>query len=739
MMTLDEARTTGRKDAPAAGVTELFIDLTTTAHAIARSAGSTRVEWQMAQRVAAQEAAAAAAGTRETVIRFVAWSSHENAFLELSPEAVAALHDDCERAPGAPRGTRLEVDGLTPKPGARRILLVTGAGWLSNARVLHEVRALRTRLGAELHAVIHDVTHLMFPHWFPEAEAERIGANLIAMMTSADALMVYSDATAADIETVSTRLCVDRAPVRRIALGADLPAAAAAPIVSLPFAHQLEDRPFVLYVSTITFRKNHDFIYQVWRRLAAELGDALPILLLVGRVSPDQEVLADRIRRDAAVAGHLHILSGVTDDQLASLYTHCTFTVFPSLAEGWGLPVAESLQYGKVCVTSNAASLPESSGGAAPLLDPLDHAAWCGEIRRLVLDPRALADAEARILADYRPITWADAAERVRAAIAIPAPPRRPHSEVSGAASREIAWRIATSEGLTPGDHASTLRASGDRVRLGLLLDDPAPSGIRVSMSLQPLVTSESHVEISLSGHLADACPLTPGAAQTSRTACAWPAILNARGLVDLDFSVTPPLAAGGARTKHSPFLLSNLQVGRLTAEEAAAVERQQHVRWPAGEIVSFGAGSRGMKFLRGGWDAPAAWGVWSVGPEAILEFAPMPLDGRTMFLRATVRAFVWPPAHALDVEVLADGRHVDMWRFDRQEDRQRTERTLTLPIAPAATSRPLILTFRMPGCRSPRQLGMSDDDRLLGLGLVRAQWLTAAPSSSDRDWTQGR
>jgi glycosyltransferase involved in cell wall biosynthesis len=739
MITLDDAQTRSGH-ASHACATEVFIDLTTTAHAIGRSAGSTRVEWQLAQHVAAQEAAAAAAGTqRETAIRFVAWSSDEAAFIELSPETLKTLRDDCALAPGAPRGTRLASAEFTPAAGRRRILLVTGAGWLSNAQYLHELRALRTRLRAELHAVIHDVTHLMFPHWFPEAEAARIGANLIAMMTSADALMVYSDATAADIETVAARLRVDRAPVRRIALGADLPtassASAVAPITAMPFSHLLGNRPFVLYVSTITFRKNHDFIYQVWRRLAAERGDELPVLLLVGRVSPDQEVLADRIRRDAAVGDHVRILSGVTDDQLASLYTHCAFTVYPSLYEGWGLPVAESLRYGKVCVTSNAASLPESSGGAAPLLDPLDHAAWCAEIRRLVLDPRALADAEARIKAEYRPVSWADAADRVRAAIAIPASARDLIPHIGDSAANEVAWRIAASEGLMPGEDSEdggTLRATGDRAHLGLLLDGTPPPGVRVSMSLQPLIASESHVEISLSGHLADACPLAAETAQTPRTAAAWRGILNTRGLLDLDFRVTPALSPGATRADRAPFLLKDLRIERLTAEEAAALEDQQHVRWAAGEIVSFGAGTRGPNFLRHGWDAPAPWGVWSVGPEAGLEFTPFSPGGRGLCLRATLRAFVWPQAPALEVEVLADGRHVATWSFDHRNDRQRTERTVTIPAVSAAALRPLNLTFRMPGCRSPRQLGLSADERLLGIALMQAEWLVAAPGGSD-------
>jgi glycosyltransferase involved in cell wall biosynthesis len=68
--------------------------------------------------------------------------------------------------------------------------------------------------------------------------------------------------------------------------------------------------------------------------------------------------------------GDYRVLENVSDAQLALLYSACYFTVFPSRAEGYGLPVAESLGAGKLCVASNATSIPEVAGDLADYFDP---------------------------------------------------------------------------------------------------------------------------------------------------------------------------------------------------------------------------------------------------------------------------------------------------------------------------------------------------------------------------------
>jgi glycosyltransferase involved in cell wall biosynthesis len=107
------------------------------------------------------------------------------------------------------------------------------------------------------------------------------------------------------------------------------------------------------------------------------------------------------------------ILSNVSDADLALLYRRSMFTVFPSLYEGWGLAVAESLAAGKFCLASNAASIPEVGGDLIEYLDPWDVPLWASRLQYYAENDGALKAAEARIVREYRRPTWESAARTV--------------------------------------------------------------------------------------------------------------------------------------------------------------------------------------------------------------------------------------------------------------------------------------------------------------------------------------
>ena len=102
------------------------------------------------------------------------------------------------------------------------------------------------------------------------------------------------------------------------------------------------------------------------------------------------------------------------DDELAWLYRNCAFTMYPSFYEGWGLPVSESLAYGKYCLASDTSSLPEAGAGLAGHLDPLDFVAWRDAVLALIRSPELLEAHETKIRDTYRPTTWAQSASRLR-------------------------------------------------------------------------------------------------------------------------------------------------------------------------------------------------------------------------------------------------------------------------------------------------------------------------------------
>ena len=108
----------------------------------------------------------------------------------------------------------------------------------------------------------------------------------------------------------------------------------------------------------------------------------------------------------------------VSDAQLGALYRACAVFCFPSLAEGFGLPVAEAMALGAPVVTSGRGSLPEVAGDAAVYVDPESVGAIARGLERVLADPAMQADMSRRGRARAAAFTWDGFASRVLAALA---------------------------------------------------------------------------------------------------------------------------------------------------------------------------------------------------------------------------------------------------------------------------------------------------------------------------------
>src|SRR5437660_11261798 len=129
---------------------------------------------------------------------------------------------------------------------------------------------------------------------------------------------------------------------------------------------------YVLYVSTIEHRKNHRLLVRVWQRLLERHGaNLVPNLIFAGKIGWLVEDLLADLEASNYLNGKIILLRSLSDAQLHEAYSSCLFTVFPSLCEGWGCPVAESLAHGKFCVASNHTAIPEAGGNLIDYFDPL--------------------------------------------------------------------------------------------------------------------------------------------------------------------------------------------------------------------------------------------------------------------------------------------------------------------------------------------------------------------------------
>jgi glycosyltransferase involved in cell wall biosynthesis len=139
-------------------------------------------------------------------------------------------------------------------------------------------------------------------------------------------------------------------------------------------------RPYVLAAGTLEPRKNLGRLIEAWEQLPRPLHESHE-LVLVGPTGWEAERIVSRAR-DRAV----RTIGYVSDADLAALYAGCELFVYPSLYEGFGLPVLEAMAAGAPVITSNVSSLPEVAGDAGFLVDPHSVTAIRDALGQLLAD-----------------------------------------------------------------------------------------------------------------------------------------------------------------------------------------------------------------------------------------------------------------------------------------------------------------------------------------------------------------
>lgn len=244
-------------------------------------------------------------------------------------------------------------------------------------------------------AIFYDAIPLKFPELTPSGTVARFPSYLRELLLF-DGVAAISEDSATSLRDYWQWLGVNSTPaVQAIPLGVD-------PLAVRAGSDRRTHRaavPRILCVCTIEGRKNHLALLEACEMLWKE--NRLFELHLVGMARPDTAGAAIARIESLRRAGRALIFGGsISAAALDVAYRRCDFTVYPSLSEGFGLPVLESLQYGKPCICSARGALGESAhgGGCVPL----------GSV-----DARSLADAMGRLLKNHSELEQlAEAARR---------------------------------------------------------------------------------------------------------------------------------------------------------------------------------------------------------------------------------------------------------------------------------------------------------------------------------------
>jgi glycosyltransferase involved in cell wall biosynthesis len=278
-----------------------------------------------------------------------------------------------------------------PKNALRRLLVGTPPGDLFHA--------LNQRVDARARRVVttfHDL-FVLTGEYSSEEFRIRFSAQARAAAERSDLIIAVSRFTAGQVEHL---LGIPAARIRVIPHGARKPAGP---------ARQREN--LILFVGAIQKRKNIGRLVKAFERLRTE-NDAPWRLALAGAVDGygAQEEL-DAIQR-SPVRQDIDILGYVPAAELESLYQRARIFAFPSLDEGFGMPVLDAMIHNVPVITSTCSALPEVAGDAALLVDPQDTDALGAALLRLATDDGMRADLARRGLERVRQFTWEAAVER---------------------------------------------------------------------------------------------------------------------------------------------------------------------------------------------------------------------------------------------------------------------------------------------------------------------------------------
>jgi glycosyltransferase involved in cell wall biosynthesis len=169
--------------------------------------------------------------------------------------------------------------------------------------------------------------------------------------------------------------------------------------------------PSLLFLGNLNPKKNVKTLIEALGRLRKD-GQTRYQLILAGKPTAHRDALEAAIRRHG-LGAQARFTGFVPDEDLPLLYRAVDALAFPSLFEGFGLPVLEAMACGTPVVASNTSSIPEVAGDAALLVDPLDAGALAEAVRRLLEDAGLRRELIARGLRRAQRFSWEEAARRV--------------------------------------------------------------------------------------------------------------------------------------------------------------------------------------------------------------------------------------------------------------------------------------------------------------------------------------
>jgi glycosyltransferase involved in cell wall biosynthesis len=258
---------------------------------------------------------------------------------------------------------------------------------------------------------VHDLSFVHYPQVYPEPLVSYLNAVVPWSVQRATHILADSQATKEDLLVLwgvaETKVSVLYSGVsERFA-----PVTDQEKINQVRAKYGLRERPYILAVGTVQPRKNYQMLVRAFKGVSE--GFAHNLVIAGGKGWMEEEMLAEVQRQ--GLQERVIITGFVADEDLPALYSGAALLAFPSLYEGFGLPILEAMACGVPALISNVSSLPEVGGEAAVQLSPADEQGWGTMLGALLGDRDKLAEMRAAGLQQAQNFSWGQAAEQLLA------------------------------------------------------------------------------------------------------------------------------------------------------------------------------------------------------------------------------------------------------------------------------------------------------------------------------------
>ena len=287
-----------------------------------------------------------------------------------------------------------------------RVLFHTGHSGLEKLNYGHRLKQFDCRP----FFFIHDLIPLTYSEYCRPGEAERHRVRIDTMLSLGHGIIANSATT---LNVLMSYADDNNLPMPPSVVALLAPAHLPLPSVNVPL-----DKPYFVMLGTIEPRKNHWMVLHLWRQLIESLGEKAPSLVIIGKRGWECENIVDLLDRCDVLRNFVIEESRCSDTQLSTWLQYAQALLFPSFAEGYGMPLVEALSVGLPVIANDLPAFREIAEDIPEYVDALDGLGWKKLILAYSESNNSIRMAQIERLKNFNIPTWRAHFEQVERLLA---------------------------------------------------------------------------------------------------------------------------------------------------------------------------------------------------------------------------------------------------------------------------------------------------------------------------------